>query len=211
VLRRSEQTRFSSASDDEVGGLWSAIHSERSEQSNTVPKEGLEPSHPKAQEPKSCVSTSSTTPAVFDCLTRCARSARIAPLERAYFIVARGREACPLPPLQHGAWRDPCWIASLAALARRGSRLWSAPTSSSLGDEKACPLALYILLAPLAEAGACEPLPSSLARRRKTCLLARSSRTAARQPISARRGRDPGFACFACLVAAIESTDGGRV
>ena len=28
-----------------------------------VPKEGLEPSHPKAQEPKSCVSTSSTTPA----------------------------------------------------------------------------------------------------------------------------------------------------
>ena len=35
--------------------------------SNTVPKEGLEPSHPKAQEPKSCVSTSSTTPAVFDC------------------------------------------------------------------------------------------------------------------------------------------------
>ncbi len=35
----------------------------RAEQSNTVPKEGLEPSHPKAQEPKSCVSTSSTTPA----------------------------------------------------------------------------------------------------------------------------------------------------
>ena len=34
-----------------------------SEQFNTVPKEGLEPSHPKAQEPKSCVSTSSTTPA----------------------------------------------------------------------------------------------------------------------------------------------------
>jgi hypothetical protein len=29
-----------------------------------VPKEGLEPSHPKAQDPKSCVSTSSTTPAV---------------------------------------------------------------------------------------------------------------------------------------------------
>jgi hypothetical protein len=29
----------------------------------SVPKEGLEPSHPKAQEPKSCVSTSSTTPA----------------------------------------------------------------------------------------------------------------------------------------------------
>ena len=28
-----------------------------------MPKEGLEPSRPKAQEPKSCVSTSSTTPA----------------------------------------------------------------------------------------------------------------------------------------------------
>jgi hypothetical protein len=43
------------------------------------------------------------------------------------------------------------------------------------------------LLAPLAEAGACEPLSSSLARRRKTCLLPRSSRTAARQPGSVRR------------------------
>jgi hypothetical protein len=49
------------------------------DQSNTVPKEGLEPSHPKAQEPKSCVSTSSTTPALLDCLARQARSARIAP------------------------------------------------------------------------------------------------------------------------------------
>jgi hypothetical protein len=57
-----------------------------------VPKEGLEPSHPKAQEPKSCVSTSSTTPALFDCS---ARSARIAPLERAYFVVARGRKHVP--------------------------------------------------------------------------------------------------------------------
>ena len=43
------------------------------------------------------------------------------------------------------------------------------------------------LLAPLAEAGACWPLPSSLARRRKACLLARSSRAAARQPGSVRR------------------------
>jgi hypothetical protein len=48
------------------------------DQSNTVPKEGLEPSHPKAQEPKSFVSTSSTTPALLDCLARCARSGRIA-------------------------------------------------------------------------------------------------------------------------------------
>ena len=30
----------------------------------------------------------------------------------------------------------------------------------------------------------CRPLPSSLARRREACLLARSSRTAARQPLS---------------------------
>jgi hypothetical protein len=43
----------------------SAIQSERSEQFNTVPKEGLEPSRPKAQEPKSCVYTSSTTPAAL--------------------------------------------------------------------------------------------------------------------------------------------------
>src|SRR4051794_4001794 len=63
--------------------------------------------------------------------------------EHAYFVVARGRKACALPP--------------------------------------------YTLLAPLAEAGAREPLPSSLARRRKACLLAHSSRTAPRQPGSARR------------------------
>jgi hypothetical protein len=31
VLRRSERTRFSSANDDEVGGLQSAIRAERSE------------------------------------------------------------------------------------------------------------------------------------------------------------------------------------
>jgi hypothetical protein len=36
VLRRSEPTRFSSASDDEVGGFRGAIRSERSEQSNTA-------------------------------------------------------------------------------------------------------------------------------------------------------------------------------
>ena len=46
---------------------------------------------------------------------------------------------------------------------------------------------LSLLLAPLAEAGACQLLPSSLVRRRRTCLLTRSSRTAARQPGSARR------------------------
>src|SRR4029453_1286180 len=44
---------------------------------------------------------------VLDCSARNACSARIAPLERAYFVVARGRKACPLPPPQCGAWRDP--------------------------------------------------------------------------------------------------------
>jgi hypothetical protein len=43
----------------------------------------------------------------------------------AYFVVARGRKACPLPPPQHGAWRDPCLIASLAKLARRGERVYT--------------------------------------------------------------------------------------
>jgi deaminated glutathione amidase len=42
VLRRSEGTRFSSPSDDEEGGLQSAIRSERSEQSNSV-SEGRAP------------------------------------------------------------------------------------------------------------------------------------------------------------------------
>src|SRR5829696_1128214 len=47
----------------------------------------------------------------------------------------------------------------------------------------------FTLLASLAEAGAREPLPSSLARR-----LARSSRTAARQPCSVRRRAIPTLA-----------------
>jgi hypothetical protein len=48
-----------------------------------VPKEGLEPSHPKAQEPKSCVSTSSTTPAVFNCFAPLTANRA---LEPAYFV-----------------------------------------------------------------------------------------------------------------------------
>ena len=47
-------------------------------------------------------------------------------------------------------------------------------------------IALYLLLAPLAETGDHQPLPSSVARRRKS-VSARSSRTAARQPDSVRR------------------------
>ena len=55
---------------------------------NTVPKEGLEPSHPKAQEPKSCVSTSSTTPALFDCFAPLSADRA---LESAYFVLTRRR------------------------------------------------------------------------------------------------------------------------
>jgi hypothetical protein len=36
VLRRSEWTRFSSASDDEVGGLHGAIRAERAEASGAI-------------------------------------------------------------------------------------------------------------------------------------------------------------------------------
>ena len=42
----------------------------------------------------------------------------------------------------------------------RASRAVNPPTSSSLADDEACLLASYTLLAPLAEAGAGEPLPS---------------------------------------------------
>jgi hypothetical protein len=69
--------------------------------------------------------------------------------------------------------------------------LLNPPPSSSLAEEERLCSLLCALLAPLAEAGACEPLPSSLARRRRTCLLARSSRTAARQPGSVRRRAIP--------------------
>src|SRR5215218_4753426 len=80
---------------------------------------------------------------------------------------------------------------SAAGTSRARIAPWSPPTSSTLAHERACLLAPSTLLAPLAEAGAWWPLPSSLARRRKTPLLPRSSRTAARQPGSARRRRDP--------------------
>jgi len=40
-------------------------------------------------------------------------------LERAYFVVGRRRKACPLPPPQHAAWRDPVWfLRSLFPMAR---------------------------------------------------------------------------------------------
>jgi hypothetical protein len=57
-------------------------------------------------------------------------------LERAYFVVVRRRKACLLAPPQHGAWRDPVFDCS--ARFARSARIapWSAPTSSSFGDEK---------------------------------------------------------------------------
>src|SRR4029453_10339317 len=75
----------------------------------------------------------------------------------------------------------------IARSARGGSRFWSPPTSSSLAAEERLRSLPVILLASLAEAGARLPLSSSLARRRNACRLAPSSRTAARQPGSARR------------------------
>ena len=68
----------------------------------------------------------------------------------------------------------------------RGSRLVAADFVLTRG-RKRVPSLLCTLLAALAEAGACQLLPSSFARRRKACLLTHSSRTAARQPGSARR------------------------
>src|SRR4029453_1687145 len=53
---------------------------------------------------------------VRDCPARNARSARIAPLERTYFVVERGRKACSLPPPQCGAWRDPVFAGCRTGL-----------------------------------------------------------------------------------------------
>src|SRR5688572_10144177 len=65
-----------------------------------------------------------------------ARSARCGSrFEADYFVVARGRKACPLPPPQHvGARSGVQWLAPLAA-----DRALKPTTSSSLGDEKHVP------------------------------------------------------------------------
>ena len=56
----------------------------------------------------------------------------------------------------------------------RADRAQNPPTSSSLADKKARRLAPYTLLASLAEAGAGEPLPSSLAAdEKRVCSLDR--------------------------------------
>src|SRR5215211_1162405 len=58
---------------------------------------------------------------VFDCSTHCVRSARIAPGNAPTSSSLGDEKPCPLSPPQHGAWRDPDLIASLAKLPRRGS------------------------------------------------------------------------------------------
>jgi hypothetical protein len=83
-------------------------------------------------------------------------------------------------------------IRLLRPRSQRKERLCSLPCAS---------------LAPLAEAGACEPLTSSLARRRRTCLLARSSSTAARQPGSGWRAPIPTLAASRADLVTI-SVDG---
>src|SRR5687768_16503930 len=120
-------------------------------------------------------------------------------LDSAYFVVARRRKSVVCSLLLSTAARDPGLNCSLRALllatARCGSRFGICRLRRRSQTEKRCLLAPSTLLAPLAEAGACKPLPSSLARRRKTCLLPRSSRTAARQPGSARRRAIRGLDC----------------
>src|SRR5215218_6909479 len=58
----SEASTLGAAAKSDDGG--GCEKRDRASRDNPVPKEGLEPSHPKAQEPKSCVSANSTTPAV---------------------------------------------------------------------------------------------------------------------------------------------------
>jgi hypothetical protein len=109
---------------------------------NAVPKEGLEPSHPKAQEPKSCVSTSSTTPAVL-----IASLATLATLARrgsrvwsAYFVVAPGRKACPVAPPQHGAWARSGFDCSARWRSLRGIAPLERAYFVVARGRKACPL-----------------------------------------------------------------------
>ena len=95
------------------------------------------------------------------------------PLPSSLAVARSSRTAARQPPQQGGARfldaRSPP-LGPARAIARSDP-----PTSSSLAEERTPPLAPCRLLAPLAEAGARWPLPSSLA-------VARSSRTAARQP-----------------------------
>src|SRR5688500_16538034 len=53
---------------------------------------------------------------VFDCFARCRSLSADRALESAYFVVARGRKACPRPPPQRGAWRDPVFTGCRTGL-----------------------------------------------------------------------------------------------
>jgi hypothetical protein len=120
--------------------------------------------------------------------------------------LARRRRTCLLARSFRTAARQPGSVRRRAIPDARSSvfkllahRALNPPPSSSLAEVRTPPLAPCTLLAPLAEAGAHWPLPSSLARRRRTCLLARSSRTAARQPGSVRRCAIPDARSFRLL------------
>src|SRR6187455_3129336 len=114
-----------------------------SEQFNTVPKEGLEPSHPKAQEPKSCVSTSSTTPALF--IVSLAKLARRGSRLDTRLLRRRSGTEKRVPSLLLSTARGAIRVYCLARQAR-STRIapGHAPTSSSLGDGKIVRLAALL-------------------------------------------------------------------
>ena len=87
-----------------------------------MPKEGLEPSHPKAQEPKSCVSTSSTTGARWVTLpTAPIRLGRLlTPVSgRGYGADMTPSSRRARPALAALARAMDPWLAALAALVAR--------------------------------------------------------------------------------------------
>jgi hypothetical protein len=106
----------------------------------------------------------------------------------AYFVVTRRGKNASAPSSSARRARD-YRRSQLGSGAARASRAWfRLLRRHSQRKERLCSL-LCPLLAPLAEAGARKPLPSSLARRRKACLLARSSRTAAGASLAQHVGR----------------------
>jgi hypothetical protein len=152
---------------------------------NTVPKEGLEPSHPKAQEPKSCVSANSTTPAVLNCFAPLSadRALGVRLLRRHSQTIMR---VCS--HLLSTAARDPVFdcLARCARSARiaLGTRLLRrrSPTKKRVAS-----LRIYCSLRSLRLALVSRCLPRSQTKG----MSARSSRTAPRQPLST-AARDPG-------------------
>src|SRR5512133_1210642 len=86
----------------------------------------------------------------------------------AYFVVTRGRKACPLPPPQHGGARSEVGLLrSLCSL--RADRVAEPPTSSSLGDEKRVP---SLLLSTVAR----DPRSDCSARYARSARIASGSR-----------------------------------